>query len=90
MLLAIHVGLAFLSFGYAAYSAWSPSVYALRTVSALAFGTFLSGIGLLILHPSALPQLCTSGLVYIALILGASALISVRTKHMFSQGQSQQ
>lgn len=75
MLIIVHVGVALSSIGYAAYAFFRPTVQKIHITYALIAGTFLTGFTLVFAQPEALPQVCTSGLLYIALMLGAVTVI---------------
>lgn len=75
MFTALHVCIALSSLVYAAYLFFAPSYAGLRITYGLIAATFVTGIGLVFLDPGNLPQVCTTGLVYLAVMLSGVAYI---------------
>ena len=73
MIVLLHVIIAFLSMGHATYVYRKPSPSQLRATYGLVGLTTLSGVYLAIAAPKRIPEACTIGLVYIAVVSFAIA-----------------
>ena len=78
MLLLIHIAVAFASIGYSAWVFFFPTITRLHVAYHFIAATLGTGTALVFLHPESLPQACVSGLMYVALQLGATLLIRRR------------
>ena len=83
MLLIIHVGIALSSLGYAAYLYIRPSVLGLAITYSLIALTLLTGFSLVFEKPESLPQVCTSGLLYLALMLAGVVLVHRKLRSIY-------
>ena len=85
MLLTLHIIIAVVSLVYTGHVFISPSNKKLRVVYALVVLTFVSGFSILFQKPSALAQVCFSGLAYLGLVLvgifAAKRKLAVFIKH---------
>ncbi len=69
MILPIHIIIALSSVFYSVYAFFSPTknkLYGIYTLTAL---TIISGTYLVITHPGPMAEICTTGLVYIGIML---------------------
>ncbi len=78
MLLILHIGIALTSLVNAAYVLFSPSLSGLRVTYGLIGATLLTGFGLVFMNPSHLPQVCSTGLTYVTVMLLGVAFIRRR------------
>ncbi|OGG06140.1 hypothetical protein A2872_04175 [Candidatus Gottesmanbacteria bacterium RIFCSPHIGHO2_01_FULL_42_12] len=78
MILGIHIVLAIISIVWASVAALFPSKGKLRTTYFLALATMGSGAGLLVVHPTSLAAVCTSGVFYIGFMAAASTIARKR------------
>ena len=81
-MLFLHIAIAFTSLGYAAYVFFAPSATKLYASYGLTILTLATGTYLVISKPAHLLQSCTMGLVYLGIILTATAL----TRHKLARG----
>jgi hypothetical protein len=69
MILPLHIIIALSSVFYSVYAFFSPSKNKLYAIYALTALTIISGTYLVITHPGPLAAVCTTGLVYIGIML---------------------
>jgi hypothetical protein len=68
MLLILHIIIAISSLVYTGYIFITPSPKKLHIAYAFVAGTVISGIGLLLQKPTAMAQVCITGLTYLAFV----------------------
>ena len=78
MLIIVHVGIALSSMILAAFALFYPSLSRLRLTYALIALTFATGTALVFLDSSKLPQVCTTGVLYLVVMLVGVAVIRRR------------
>jgi hypothetical protein len=69
MILPIHIIIALSSVFYSIYAFFTPTKKKLYAIYALTALTIISGTYLVITHPGPMAEVCTTGLVYIGIML---------------------
>ena len=86
-MLPIHITSALISFIFAFYTAFAPSITKIRITYFLTGTTLLSGLVLAITSASSITKTCISGLVYIGLMLylslSARKRLSLQSEKVF-------
>jgi len=68
MILVAHIFIALTSLVYTTYLLFFPSKKGLFAAGALMVATLVSGVALVVLQPATMAHVCTTGLVYLAVV----------------------
>lgn len=81
MVVLLHVLIALSSIALSSFLFFKPSKKAMKASYGLIAGTVLSGSYLIITRPAHILETCTVGLVYLAIVVGATIATQVKLRH---------